>query len=346
MNRCTRWAGALALAFHVSAAALEAQDPWTSGRPDGHAPLGVMGDHTHSAGEVMLSYRFMRMEMDGNRSGTESLAPEDVLDDYMVTPLNMPMSMHMVGAMYAPSDRVTLMAMVPFLSREMEHQTRMGGMFTTESSGLGDISLTGLVNLYNQNRDAAILNLGVRFPTGSIEQADQTPASAPNEVQLPYPMQIGSGTVDFLPGLTYLGQSDKWSWGLQAKGTLRLGENDRDYRLGHEGMATGWFANRVSDWLSGSLRLEGRAWGNIEGADPDLNPAMVPTADPMLRAGKRIDAFAGINFEVASGPLHGQRLAVEVGAPLWQDLDGPQLETDWVLVAGWQYAFPLFGEHD
>jgi hypothetical protein len=31
------------------------------GRPDGHAPLGVMGDHRHASGEWMLSYRFARM---------------------------------------------------------------------------------------------------------------------------------------------------------------------------------------------------------------------------------------------------------------------------------------------
>ncbi|NBD18196.1 MAG: hypothetical protein GVY04_19270 [Cyanobacteria bacterium] len=32
---------------------------WTSGRPDGHAPIGVMGDHVHGQGEWMLSYRYM-----------------------------------------------------------------------------------------------------------------------------------------------------------------------------------------------------------------------------------------------------------------------------------------------
>jgi hypothetical protein len=26
-------------------------------RPDSHAPIGVMGDHAHKTGEVMLSYR-------------------------------------------------------------------------------------------------------------------------------------------------------------------------------------------------------------------------------------------------------------------------------------------------
>jgi len=31
------------------------------------------------------------------------------------------------------------------------------------------------------------------------------------------------------------------------------------------------------------------------------------------------------------------RLSFDVGFPLWQDLNGVQLETDWVLTVGWQY---------
>jgi hypothetical protein len=38
------------------------------------------------------------------------------------------------------------------------------------------------------------------------------------------------------------------------------------------------------------------------------------------------------------GALAGLRLAVEFVAPLYQDLDGPQLETDWTLTTGIQYA--------
>ena len=51
----------------------------------------------------------------------------------------------------------------------------------------------------------------------------------------------------------------------------------------------------------------------------------------------------GMNFEVAGDTLHGQRLALEFTRPLWQDLEGPQLETDWELVMGWQYAFRAWG---
>ena len=322
-----------------------AAQQWSSGRPDGHAPIGVMGDHTHSAGEMMLSYRFMRMEMDGLLDGTESVTPAEVLESYVVTPLAMPMNMHMLGAMFAPSDRLTLMAMVPYVTANMDHRTRMGATFTTEASGLGDVGLSALVGIFNTRRQALHLNLGVRLPTGSIDAMDATPASGGNEVILPYPMQLGSGTWDLEGGATWLGQTDRLSWGAQGKVTYRLDENDRGYRQGHRGLGTAWGAYRLGDWLSASARMEFTGWGDIEGADDALNPMMVPTADPLLRSGQRLDAGLGVNFEVAEGALHGQRLAVELLFPAWQDLDGPQLETAWRLVAGWQYAFQLTGTH-
>ncbi|MEQ8937882.1 MAG: hypothetical protein RLT30_04205, partial [Gammaproteobacteria bacterium] len=45
---------------------------------DSHAPIGVMGDHMHSKGEWMLSYRYMYMEMAGNRIGENSVTPETI----------------------------------------------------------------------------------------------------------------------------------------------------------------------------------------------------------------------------------------------------------------------------
>ena len=126
MRRFTLGAGLVALGL-ASAAPAAAQYEWTSSRPDGHAPIGVMADHTHEAGEFMLSYRYMRMYMQGSRDGTDAVASVDVLDDFMVTPLEMPMNMHMAGLMFAPSDAVTLMGMVNFIDQSMDHATRTGG---------------------------------------------------------------------------------------------------------------------------------------------------------------------------------------------------------------------------
>jgi hypothetical protein len=306
-------------------------------RPDDHAPIGVMGEHMHPAGGAMLSYRYMRMRMDGNRDGTSRRSTADVLADprFLVTPTYMDMEMHMFGAMWAPADAVTLTAMVPFVRKDMRHKTMMGRRFTTRTKGLGDVKASALVRLFDDEMHHLHLNAGISFPTGSISEKDDTPAG---RQRLPYPMQLGTGTYDLIPGLTYTGRIDDWSWGGQALLTYRLGENRKDYKWGHEWETTGWVQRRWLPWLSTSLRLDYREWNDIRGRDDDL-ALIVPTAFPDLRGGERLDLLVGANFVVTGGPLRGHRFALELGTDLYQDLDGPQLESDWQLVAGWQLAF-------
>ena len=339
---------ALALLFALP---LHAQ-PWTSQRPDGHAPIGVMGDHTHGAGEVMLSYRYMYMPMEGSLVGSDEIADADIIspmgENFLVTPVRMPMQMHMLGAMLAPTDDLTLMLMVPLVFNEMDHITRPGGAFTTESGGLGDVKLTALYTLARPEHLRIHANLGVSFPTGSIDEQDVTPMSGGNETRLPYPMQIGSGTVDLLPGVTYLGQKASWSWGAQASAVVRLGENDNGYRFGNVYGGTLWGAYKLTPMFSASLRAEAKTWNDVEGSDPAydmaVNGRVVPTVFPDLRGGTRLDAALGVNFFVPSGsPLHNFRVGVEGFLPVYQNLDGPQLEVKPMVEVGVQYSFGLFG---
>ena len=323
----------VALPFTLSA-------QWTSSRVDGHAPIGVMADHRHEAGEVMLSLRSMPMTMEGSRIGTEAVSDASIVSptgsNFMVTPTSMDMTMIMAGIMYAPSDRVTLLAMAHWLDASMDHLTRAGGTFTTESGGFGDITVGGMVGLGAWGNQAAHATLGVSLPTGSITEEDVLPTSGGEEVQLPYPMQVGSGTFDLKPGITWLGQGRGWSWGVQANGTIRLGENDRGWSLGNRIDATAWFALPLARDVSVSLRGAYVNWGDVEGSDPapSVNPAVVPTARPDLRGGSRLDLAAGINVYVHRPS--GFRLAAEVVRPVRQDLHGPQLETDWMLLLGAQ----------
>jgi hypothetical protein len=304
--------------------------------------MGAMADGPR----IMLSYRYMRMSMEGTRDGTTPIGNRDVVAEggeygYMVVPTRMPMDMHMAGLMLAPSDRVTLMVMGNWQTGSMDHLTRSGTDFTTRTSGFGDTKLAALIGL----TDGPVklhLNAGLSIPTGSLDEADATPTSAPSEVRLPYPMQIGSGTFDLEPGVTIHSEAEGGAWGLQTKATLRLGENDNEYKLGNRFLATGWLQHRLFDELSASVRVEAQKWGNVDGADPALAPAMIYTADPDLRAGTRVDVPLGLNWYFVDGPLRGHRLAVEVNLPVYQDLDGPQLETDWTLTVGWQKAFELF----
>ena len=45
-----------------------------------------MGEHGHKTGEVMLSYRFMAMDMQGLQSGTTAVETPEVLKDFMMAP--------------------------------------------------------------------------------------------------------------------------------------------------------------------------------------------------------------------------------------------------------------------
>ena len=101
------------------------ENPWTANRPDGHAPISVMGDHYHQKGEWMFSYRIMAMGMEGVRSGTQDTNSSSVHQNYMVTPKKMNMQMHMVGIMYAYSDRLTLMMMGNYTALSMDLVSRM-----------------------------------------------------------------------------------------------------------------------------------------------------------------------------------------------------------------------------
>jgi hypothetical protein len=287
------------------------------------------------------------MDMAGNLDGTGGVSTAGVFSrGYMVAPTTMSMQMHMFHTMWAPTDDVTLALMMPYLRNSMAHRVNPGApvpfagqKFTTESEGPGDLKLSALVSLLRGEQHRLVGELGWSFPTGSIDERDDVPMAPGGDVRLPYPMQLGSGTFDARPGVTYLGQTDSWSWGANVRGVLRIGENDHDYRLGHEWSVTSWGARRLTDWLSASLRLEGRGWGNIHGADPALNPVMIPTADPNLRAGKRIDLLFGMNAFAGEGALAGHRITVETGLPVFQTLTGPQLQSRWRIQVAWEYSF-------
>ncbi len=326
------------IAFHAQENNNQSQK-WSAGRPDGHAPISVMGDHMHGKGEWMFSYRYMYMNMDELKMGSNNATTADALANYMVTPTSMPMNMHMLGTMFAPSDKITLMVMLNHLSMEMDHLTRMSGTFTTKTSGFGDVQLALMYKFFNKNQQSLHGQIGFSIPTGSITQSDVTPASAPNETELPYPMQLGSGTFDPNIALTYLGQTTSISWGSQIKGVFRLGENDRDFRYGNRYSLNNWLALKAAKWISFSARLEGLIIGELEGADPNLNPMMVITADTANSGGTYMNGGLGFNIYVPNGALKNLRLGFEFAAPLHQDLDGVQLKTKETLTLGAQYSF-------
>ena len=168
----------------------------------------------------------------------------------------MTVQMQMFEVMYGLTDRVTMMAMVPYLHKEMDHLTRSGVNFTTETEGVGDVGLMVHVVLRHNGPHWWILTPGMTVPTGSIDERGATPAG-PNQ-KLPYPMQLGSGSVDAYSALNYIYQKPQLVLGVHAKGMFSTGENDNGYQVGDRFHLTAFAAREITHALSISGRLEGR----------------------------------------------------------------------------------------
>lgn len=342
------------LATVLLASPLVHADAPQTARADGHAPIGVMADHLHGGGEWMVGYRFMRTWQDELRDGTDRVSKQRAYSStaagghgYHNAPTRMEMNMHMFEAMYGWSDRITLMLMANYMDMSMDAELHAHGPaapvpYRMDSSGWGDTEVAALFDAGRTAHGRWVGKLGLSLPTGSITEGDGMPHGAHGAMipmRMEYNMQLGSGTYDLRPAMTYSEQRDGWSWGAQASAVLRLGENDQDYRLGHRGELTTWAARLWTPAVSTSLRLLGSRWGNVHGRDDAVDPHMSPAADPDAQGGQRIDVGLGTNLYVPSGALKGQRLALEFLRPVYQDLDGPQLANDWTVHAGWQFAF-------
>ena len=106
---------ALVLSFGAALAgfASTAQADPGSGRllADQHAPAGVMFDHMHKAGEVMVGFRYAGSFAGGDMlHGIHAADDQDVIDNgctphpCAMKPSDMTMNMYMLDIMYAPTD--------------------------------------------------------------------------------------------------------------------------------------------------------------------------------------------------------------------------------------------------
>lgn len=330
--------------------------------PQQHAPIGVMGDHTHKKGEWIVSYRFMQMDMAGNLQGSNSLDADTIVTTIpnrfanppmmpptlRVVPLKMTTTMHMTGLMYAPSNNVTLMMMVNYVEKEMDHQTYMGpmgsnvlGEFSTRTSGLGDTKIGALYSLYKTKNHHFHLNFGLSLPTGSADETGTvlTPMNTHPQLRLPYAMQLGSGTYDAEIGATYNTFVGDLNFGAQIKHTTRTGGfNDEGYQLGDKNQATVWSGYQLSPQTSVSLRIAYMDSGRIQGIDPQIM-APVQTADPESYGKQLIKLGVGINLIGVSGWSKGHRLGFEYSTVVDEDVNGVQMEMQDMLNLGYQYAF-------
>ena len=307
----------------------------------------------HPAGCLMAGYKYMYTKLNDLRAGTSDVGSDEIgfmrnrPFDYMMIPTSMTMEMHMAMLMYGITDHFTIMAMGTYQVNEMEMMMDMGpGHAVTTSptmrtDGFGDTEVRGI---YKVARDWTG-SLGLSLPTGDINQSVPVMQW---QFRAPYDMQLGSGTYDLKPAITYSGLSADamWNWGAQAMYTWHTGDNRDDYSLGDSAKFDGWLQRALGP-ASCWVRVAYSDTQDIDGRDPEIqkllyhsDPGMpmkwapIPDADPANYGGRRLDGAVGLSCRIGSGSI-----GVEGGMPFYQDLNGLQLKTDWFLTAGAEFMF-------
>ena len=302
----------------------------TCGKTD-IAPAGIMNDHVHEKGNWMISYQYMRMNMQNNIMGDQRISDNDIFTkyNYSMSPSKMTMDMHMIMIMYGVSDRFTMMAMTSYNTASMNMnmfstgRMQMPGM-TAEAampnsqsiSGFGDTRLYGLYSIAKNDDIQIVGTMGLNIPTGSINKL-AFPEVYKN-LRADYIMQPGTGTVDFLPGISLLMLNDGFDWGAQVSGIIRPFYNTNGYHYGNEGIVELWAAKKWTSWLSSSIRIEAIADGSMAGSDANLYTLMEPSADAANYGGFKADIYPGINFYPGTFLSADIKLRLEYGLPLYQ----------------------------
>ena len=252
--------------------------------PEGHAhtsvPAGVMFGHVLSnAGDSMAALRYMRSRQAGSMLHGASPVDDAQLKavgcnggNCLAAPTAMTMNMYMLELMYAPTDWLTLMLMPQYMDMSMSMRGLLSAneeaalppdvralyqhhtLHEHASGGVGDTGFYASVKLFEAPGHEVHATLGVTAPTGDVgvklRDTHQVEAGFDH-----YGMQLGSGTWDFNPSITYTGTAERWSWGAQLSAIMRTErQNKSGYALGDVVQGTVWAGYRLQRGLSASIR--------------------------------------------------------------------------------------------
>ena len=323
-------------------------------------PAGLMYAHMlDRPGDFMVGYRFMYSHMDGNiRHGARAVDDQTIIDQgcgdtrpCRFAPTYMNMRMHMLDIMYAPTSWMNLMLMPQFMDMDMNLRrldgappTPLGehehtGIAGHSTGAIGDTIMASLIKLYERRGHSVHVGLGLSAPTGKsdlqLRRVFQIDGGA-----IHFGMQLGSGTWDFIPSLTYTGGYDRWSWGAQLNGVKRMeNRNDSGYRLGDIFQATTWTGLDLSHWVTASVRGIYTVQDEIHGDFNTFNARIGPMDFPGNYGGRFWNIGIGVNVSPPSGRFAGHRLGFEWLQPVHTDVNGFQLNRKGALAASWSYNF-------
>jgi hypothetical protein len=178
------------------------------------------------------------------------------------------------------------------------------------------------------------------LPTGKTTETEtlRTPANILVMPRAPYGMQLGTGTFDGLIGLTYIGVHNRLCWGAAWNLRLPLDYNRQGYKYGALDQQFAWGGYQILPGMIVTIRADFTQQAHINGRDSLITGFGEP-ADPAYHGGERLSLLGGVDISGYHFGLPGAGLKLEGGAPVYQNLNGPQLARGWQIILALSYRF-------
>jgi len=295
-----------------------------------------------------VAYQYNRLDIGGYRTGTTKVPTSELLwagpgatrtnENFPVMPTNIVQQVHLFRVSYAWTPSTSVFFTLPWIHQSSDHISIVPGYdeFRIDSQGMGDVQLNVHQELDGEYFGGTVKVLGgLSVPTGSIDEEGDTPR-APGDQQLPYTMQLGSGTWDMSLGLAWRNADNNWLVGLNT--LVRTGNNARHYRLGNHYSAKISYHFMPSKFFTPYMGVEYRYLQQIIGQDDSL---LVPTAFPYPASITNPKMFGGTSAYLVAGAdisVGGQKFKIDLGVPIYQNLNGPQPESNWKFSLNYSYS--------
>ncbi len=321
------------------------------------APVGVFGVDMPAQDRLVLSLSPSFTRQQGNLIGSRSVTPLEIISTVSSPytpvgdhPLRMaPQSLSVdslgIGAAYGLSRDVTVGLSTVVQQRSVHMQTFSGlsgstslGYSDGTTTGLGDTTVSAIVKVFQSRTYRLNVNFGLSLPTGGVTETFNllTPSGTAPTKRAFYALQLGSGTVDAMPGFALIGASGAWSWGVGYRGRLPLDTNGQGWRFGALEEANAWGEYAWAPGLETTLRVNGSTQGRISGDDPQIR-GYGQSVDPRFYGGDQISLFGGLIIGGRYFGVNAAQFGLEGGEPVYQRLNGPQLGRAWQLNMALRY---------
>jgi len=235
----------------------------------------------------------------------------------------------LTAIVYGITEKAALFVTVPYLIKELK-STEDGSGRERGDSGVGDITLLGKYRIYTKDYPSKTSRLsilgGIKLPIGEDDEEDSFG-------RLPQDLQLGSGSFDPIVGTAYTWQ------------TL---DNELDIDFTYKFNTEGTNDFEFGDLLKYNIAYQRRIWPfqlPEEGLYSQLNLVLELNGQYQAknrRAGVKDADSGGRTIFLSPGIQYvTERFILEssIQLPSIQDLNGSQVETDYIIAAGMRITF-------